>query len=281
MEQVGIIGAGVMGAGIARVFANAGYRVCLIDQTSAYAQAGKRRIEEELDKAVIKGKLDARHKDEMLERIDPSEDMACCAGSVLCIEAVVEKAAQKQDVFHALEGIVDAQTLLVSNTSSISITEIASVLKHKERFLGMHFFNPAPYMRLVELIRGERTSDASLARAEQIVKTLKKESIRVEESAGFVVNRILIPMVNEAVGVLAEGVASAEEIDLAMKLGANHPMGPLALGDLIGLDVVLEIMKILQAETGDPKYRPHPVLHKMVRAGKMGKKTGEGFYCYE
>ena len=280
MGKATVVGAGTMGAAIAQVFASNGYEVSLIDVTIEFAEKGYSRIENSLAKLMEKGKVTAEEKNQTLNNITISTSMEQCAGSCIAIEAISENMQLKHSVFQELEKYIGEEALLVSNTSSLSITEIAAALKHKERFLGMHFFNPPIIMKLVEIIKGEHTSRESMEKTIHIAQKIGKVPVCVNERAGFVVNRILIPMINEGIGVYADGVASAEDIDVAMKLGANHPMGPLALGDLVGLDVCLAIMEVLYAETGDTKYRPHPLLRKMVRAGKLGRKTGLGFFCY-
>ena len=280
MKRASVIGAGTMGASIAQVFAAADYRVTLADVSMEYAQKGKMSIENRLLSLVQKGKIDDVKMKKMLSGIVVTDCLQSCKDSEIIIEAVAENMQLKQKIFSELEEFAGQDTLLVSNTSSLSVTEIASVLERPERFLGMHFFNPASVMHLVEVISGEHTGEKYVERTMEIADNIGKTPVMVKESAGFVVNRILIPMINEAIGVYAEGVANIQDIDTAMKLGANHPMGPLALGDLVGLDVVLDIMQILQSETGEDKYRPHPLLRKMVRAGKLGKKTKIGFYDY-
>ncbi len=280
MEKMCVIGAGTMGAGIAQVFAAAGYSVVLLDVNQKGLMAGLAGIQKSLSRLTEKGKIAQAEAQDIFGRISASGSMADCAGSGLAVEAVFESLAVKREIFAGLEKILDANALLATNTSSISITEMGKNLAHPGRLVGLHFFNPAPVMKLVEVICGAHTSPETLQKALQIAKGIGKEPVQVQESPGFVVNRILIPMINEAVGVLAEGVASAQDIDRAMQFGASHPMGPLALSDLIGNDVVLAIMEVLQKETGDGKYRPHPLLKKMVRAGYLGKKTKKGFFEY-
>ena len=275
---VGIIGAGTMGSGIAQAFAQCeGFEVRLCDITAELALRGKGRIENQLMKRVQKGKMDAAAAEAVLNRITTgTKDI--CSDCDLIVEAAFESMDVKKQTFEELQAIAKPTCIFASNTSSLSITEIGTKLDRP--LVGMHFFNPAPVMKLVEVIAGINTPRELVDRVKAIAVSLGKTPVEVNEAAGFVVNRILIPMINEAVGVYAEGVASAEDIDTAMKLGANHPIGPLALGDMIGLDVVLAIMEVLQAETGDPKYRPHPLLRKMVRGGLLGVKSGQGFFTY-
>ena len=275
---VGIIGAGTMGSGIAQAFAQCeGFQVRLCDITEELAGRGKGRIEAQLMKRVQKGKMEAAAAQTILDRIATgTKDI--CTDCDLIVEAAFESMDVKQQTFKELMAIARPDCIFASNTSSLSITQIGAKLDRP--LVGMHFFNPAPVMKLVEVIAGINTPRALVDRVKEIAVSLGKTPVEVNEAAGFVVNRILIPMINEAVGVYAEGVASAEDIDTAMKLGANHPIGPLALGDMIGLDVVLAIMEVLQSETGDPKYRPHPLLRKMVRGGLLGVKSGQGFFTY-
>ena len=275
---VGIIGAGTMGSGIAQAFAQCeGFEVRLCDITAELALRGKGRIENQLMKRVQKGKMDAAAAEAVLNRITTgTKDI--CSDCDLIVEAAFESMDVKKQTFEELQAIAKPTCIFASNTSSLSITEIGAKLDRP--LVGMHFFNPAPVMKLVEVIAGINTPRELVDQVKAIAVSLGKTPVEVNEAAGFVVNRILIPMINEAVGVYAEGVASAEDIDTAMKLGANHPIGPLALGDMIGLDVVLAIMEVLQSETGDPKYRPHPLLKKMVRGGLLGVKSGQGFFTY-
>ena len=275
---VGIIGAGTMGSGIAQAFAQCeGFQVRLCDITADIAARGKGRIENQLMKRVAKGKMDENASRAILGRITTGTN-DICSDCDLIVEAAFENTDVKKATFTELMTIVKPDCIFASNTSSLSITELGAQLDRP--LIGMHFFNPAPVMKLVEVIAGISTPRALVEEVKNIAIQLGKTPVEVNEAAGFVVNRILIPMINEAVGVYAEGVASAEDIDTAMKLGANHPIGPLALGDMIGLDVVLAIMEVLQSETGDPKYRPHPLLRKMVRGGLLGVKSGRGFFTY-
>ena len=276
--KVGIIGAGTMGAGIAQAFAQTeGFTVALCDINNEFAANGKNKIAKGFEKRIAKGKMEQAEADAILSRITTGTK-EICADCDLVIEAAIENMEIKKQTFKELDEICKADAIFATNTSSLSITEIGAGLKRP--MIGMHFFNPAPVMKLVEVIAGLHTPTEIVEKIKKISEDIGKVPVQVEEAPGFVVNRILVPMINEAVGIYAEGVASVEGIDAAMKLGANHPIGPLALGDLIGLDVCLAIMDVLYHETGDSKYRAHTLLRKMVRGKQLGQKTGKGFYDY-
>lgn len=285
MKKVLVIGAGIMGAGIAQVAAEAGSTVVLKEVSDDLLRRGMGTIEKSLGKAVAKGTVTPERKAAILGNIQgtvSSDDFRREAQDAdLVIEAVAENMDTKRGLFHELDAICPAKTIFGTNTSALSITELAVSTQRADRFIGLHFFNPATVMELVEVITGQNTSAETLEKSMEFVRSIGKVPVRVVEAAAFIVPRLLVPMVNEAAFMVQEGVASAEDIDTAMRLGANHPLGPLALADLIGLDVCLSVMETLQRETGDPKYRPCPVLRKLVRAGALGRKTGRGFYSYE
>lgn len=280
MEKIFVLGAGTMGAGIVQAFAQKGYEVIVRDIKEEFVDRGIAGISKGLSRLVAKEKMTEEAKEEILSRISGTTDLNMAADCDLVVEAAVEIMEIKKQIFAELDKICKPETILATNTSSLSITEVAAATQRPDRVIGMHFFNPAPVMKLVEVIRGMATSQETFDAVKELSLAIGKSPVEVAEAPGFVVNRILIPMINEAVGIFAEGIASVEDIDTSMKLGAAHPMGPLALGDLIGLDVCLAIMDVLYKETGDTKYRAHSLLRKYVRAGWLGRKSGRGFHNY-
>ncbi len=281
MKRIGVVGAGTMGNGIAQVCAAAGLQVTMLDVSDAAVQRGVATLSGSLERLVKKGALTAAQRDAALGRVTGSTDRAALRGAELIIEAATENLELKLRILKQLEEVASPETLLATNTSSISITQLAAMVPRPERFIGMHFFNPVPLMALVELIRGLQTSDETHARALAFAKAIGKTPITVKNGPGFAVNRILCPMINEAIFALQEGMATAEDIDTGMKLGCNHPIGPLALADMVGLDTLLAVMQVFYEGFNDPKYRPAPLLKELVAAGRLGRKTRRGFYVYE
>lgn len=280
IKTIGVLGSGTMGAGIMQVCALAGYNVVQRSRRQTSVDGGRATVEKKLAKLVAKEKLTQEDMDAAMARISGSTDLEIMKDADFIIEAATEDMEAKKALFKDLDELCKPECIIATNTSALSITEIAAATGRPDKIIGMHFFNPVPAMKLVEVVKGLATSEETRKVVLGLCADFKKTPVDVEEAPGFVVNRILIPMINEAIGILADGVADAEGIDTAMKLGANHPMGPLALGDLIGLDVCLAIMETLYREFGDTKYRPHPLLRKMVRANKLGMKTGVGFFDY-
>ena len=280
MNKICVIGAGTMGAGIVQVLIQKGYRVILRDLNQEFIDKGIKSITKNFDRSIQKGKMTELEKKSALENLQGSTTLEDIADCDLVIEAASENMEIKKKIFAEIDRICKPEAILATNTSSLSITEVAAATNRPQKVIGMHFFNPVPVMKLVEVIKGMTTDEETRAAIIHLTMAVDKTPVEVEEAPGFVVNRILIPMINEAIGILAEGVAKAEDIDEAMKLGANHPIGPLALADLIGNDVCLAIMEVLHTEFGDSKYRPHPLLRKMVRGKLLGRKTGKGFFNY-
>jgi len=280
IKTIGVIGAGTMGSGIAQVAAEAGFNVIIRDLEEQFVQRGLTAVEKNLARAVEKGRKSQSEADAVRGRISGTTRLEDLSEADFIIEAIIENMALKKELYEKLDAICKEETVLASNTSGLSITEMASATKRPQKVVGMHFFNPVPVMKLVEVIKGFDTAAETFDLTMELARQMGKEPIAVNEAPLFAVNRILVPMINEAAFVLMEGVATAEDIDRGMMLGANHPIGPLALGDLVGLDVLLAVMETIYHETGDSKYRPCPLIRKLVRAGHFGRKTGRGFYSY-
>jgi len=280
INKVFVLGAGVMGTGIAQTFAQGGFDVTIYDIDSGVVNKAISSVEKRMSSSVEKGKITEAQKTEVVSRLKGTVDLNDVKECAMVVEAIGEGLELKKKVYAQLDAVCTEGTILATNTSSLSITEIASATKHPENVIGMHFFNPAPVMKLVEIIMGMKTSTEVFEQTRDIAIAIGKTPVTVSEAPGFIVNRMLVPLVNEATFILQEGIASVEDIDAAMQFGANHPMGPLALGDLMGLDVALAVLDILVKETGDPKYRASALLRKYVRAGMLGRKTGKGFYTY-
>jgi 3-hydroxybutyryl-CoA dehydrogenase len=280
LSTIGVIGAGTMGNGIAQICAAAGLSVVMVDVSDAALARGVGAIGGSLERLLKKDKLKPAERDAVLARVRTTTDYSQLSAADLVIEAATENLEIKRGILQRADALLRTDAVLATNTSSISITTLAAATAHPERFIGMHFFNPVPVMPLVELIRGLLTSDSTQARAAQFIAVIGKTAINAKNSPGFAVNRILCPMINEAIFALQEGIASAADIDAGMKLGCNHPIGPLALADLVGLDTLLSVMEVFQRDYGDPKYRPAPLLRELVAAGRLGRKSGQGFFSY-